>query len=295
MILVTGANGTVGREVVRQLAAAGVPVRAMVRKPSQPDGRQSPQVEEVLGDFNRAETLDAALAGVDHAYLLPPNNPDQSRQERAFIEAARRAGVQHVVKQSALGAEEPDSPVSFLHAHHAAEEFLRASGVPFTILRPGTFMQNMLASAPTIQAQNRFFMPVGDARISHVDARDIAAVAVEALTKPGHAGKTYTITGPAALTYGEVADALSQALGRTITYVPVAPREWRDNLVSAGADPWFADAMVTLLERVIVPRGTEITDTVETVAGRQPITFAQFARDHADAFRGDGSTGTDKG
>ena len=286
MILITGATGTNGHEVVKQLVAIDKPVRVLVRDADKAKRLFAPQVEIAVGDLEQPETLKAALEGVERALLIPANSPNQVQQERNFIEAAQRAKVQHLVKFSALGADLPNPPVSFLRWHAEAEQILRDSGIPFTIVRPTTFMQNMLGSASTIKSEGKFYMAVGDARVAQVDARDIASVIVATLTQSGHEGKIYTLTGSEALTYGEVAEKLSAVLGKPIHYVSLTLPEWNQALVRAVMPQWFADAMVGLQEYVTKPMGSQITNTIAEVTKQQPIAFEQFAKDYAAVFQG---------
>lgn len=287
MILVTGATGTTGSEIVKQLSSTGAQVRALVRTPEKATAIEELNIEIAKGDFDKPETLDAALSDVESALLLPANTLQQLEQELNFIEAAKRLGTPHVVKFSALGAEEANSPARIANWHAQAEDALEASGIPFTILRPNTFMQNMLGSAPSIQSLGQFYIPVGDTRVSQVDVRDIAAVAVAALTDKSHAGKTYTITGPEALTYTEVAEKLSTVLGKKVTYVNVTPQAFKDALVGAGLAEWYVDALVELQEHVVKKQGSIVTNVVTEVAKKQPITFDQFAHDYAHIFKGE--------
>src|SRR5215216_1883836 len=234
MILITGATGTTGREIVAELRRVGAAgVRALVRDPARASFVREAGFETVAGDFERPETLGAALEGVERALLLTPPSPQTFEQQRAFIEAARRAGVRHVVKLSAFGAD-ADAPEGFGRWHGQAEDFLKSSGLAWTMLRPNFFMQNLLGQARQIAATGSIFQPVGDARASFIDARDIAAVAARALTEEGHEEQTYTLTGPEALSYHDVAAKLSEAAGRSVTYVPISSEQFRAGALGAG-------------------------------------------------------------
>jgi uncharacterized protein YbjT (DUF2867 family) len=283
MILITGASGTNGREILKQLAAIRVPVRAMVRDVSKSADLKGLASEVVAGDFAQPETLDAALAGVDKALMLPPISPDMVELQRNFIEAAKRSGTQLVVKFSALGAD-PNSPMRLGRWHGEGEKMLEESGIPYVLLRPNGFMQNFLAFAQLIANQGIFTQPGGDACISHVDVRDIAAVIVKTLTEPGHAGKTYTITGPEALSFNQVADIFSNVLGKPVNYIDLSPEDFKQGFLNWGQPEWLADTFNEMFALYRTGWGAEITDVVETVAHKPAISFSQFVQDHTQAF-----------
>ena len=282
MILVTGATGKVGQEVAKQLKAKGEPFRVLARSPGKARALLGGDVEVAAGDLGDPASLDAALAGADRLFLLPATDPRQREWELNAIDAAKRAGVKHVVKLSAIGASR-DSPVVLARWHREVEEALEASGLAWTILQPTFFAQNFLNFAPSIQAQGVFHSSVAG-RASFVDVRDIAAVAVAALTEPGHEGKTYVITGPEAISYAEAAEKLSAATGRTVTYVQVPEDGVRQALAGAGLPDWYVDDLVALNRIIDAGWAEGVSDAVETVARKAPISFDQFARDHAAAF-----------
>jgi uncharacterized protein YbjT (DUF2867 family) len=221
-VLVTGATGTTGSAVVERLLARGVGVRVMVRRETDVARFAALGADVAVADFDDASACAAALAGVGRVYLVTPSSEHAETQQSRFAELAAEAGVERLVTLSQLGADE-SSPVRFLQWHAAVERHIRELGVGYTFLRPNLFFQGVLAVAGTIASEGRFFAPIGDARVSAVDVRDIAAVAAAALTESGHDKKTYTITGPAAVTHDEIADALSIATGRSITFVDVPP------------------------------------------------------------------------
>ena len=285
MILITGATGTTGRDVVRELASLGATgVRVMVRDPSKADFIREADFEVVGGDFDRPETLDAALWSVERAFLLTAPSPQTTEHQSRFIEAARRAGVRHVVKFSAFGASAA-APGGFTKWHGDAEEELKASGLAYTMLQPNSFMQNLLGQARAIAAEGRIYQAVGDARASFVDTRDVAAVAARVLTEDGHEGQAYDITGPEALSYYDVAERLSAALGRQITYVPITPEDFRRGALAAGLPEWLVEALGLLNETLAAGRAAAVTDVVREVGKTEPRTLEQFARDYASAFK----------
>ena len=287
MILITGATGTTGREVVEELRRLGAKdVRALVRDPARADFIREAGFETVVGDFDRPETLDAALKGVERALLLTPPSMQTFEHQRAFVEAAARAGVRHVVKLSAFGAD-AGAPEGFGKWHGQAEDLLKASGLAWTMLRPNFFMQNLLGQAKQIASDGIIAQAVGDGRASFIDTRDIAAVAARTLTEEGHAGQTYVLTGPEALSYTEVAAKLSEATGREIKYVPVSPAQFRETALAAGLPEWLVSGLERLNELFVSGEAAEVTDAVRRVGRKEPTTFDQFARDHAEAFKGE--------
>ncbi len=286
MILITGATGTTGREVIAELHRVGAEgVRALVRDPARADFIREAGFEAVAGDFDRPETLGAALEGVERALLLTPPSPQTFEHQRAFIEAAGRAGVRHVVKFSAFGADAA-APEGFGRWHGQSEDLLKSTGLAWTMLRPNFFMQNLLGQARQIAATGAVYQPLGDARASFIDTRDIAAVAARTLTEEGHEGQTYVLTGPEALSYHDIAAKLSEATGREIKYVPISPEQFREGALGAGLPEWLVAALERLNEVFASGRAAEVNDNVRRVGKREPTTFDQFARDHAAAFAG---------
>jgi uncharacterized protein YbjT (DUF2867 family) len=285
VILVTGATGLVGGAVVRQLAAQGVPVRALVRSPEKAAALAGPTVESVVGDFARLETLGPALQGVTRALLISHHDVRQVELQGNFVEATRRAGPVHVVKLSGL-ATAPGSPSQSGRWHAETEAQIRDAGLPWTFLHPPYFMQNLLRAAPAIAAHGILTAAMTDGRIAMVDARDVAAVAAATLTGPGHAGQTYVITGPEALSHARVAEILSEAVGRRIAYRDIELDALRAQLVAAGTPPWLVQLRLEFTSLLREGFAAVVTDTVTRTTGRAPRTFAVFAAEHAARFRG---------
>lgn len=279
MILITGASGNVGKEVLKQITQTGVEVRAAFQSISK--AATPPGVEIVSVDYNRAETLQTALEGVDRVFLVGPPTAQLTALERKAMEVIAHSDIRQVVKLSAMGGRE----ALFTRQHAESEDYIQSTGVPYTFLRPNGFMQNMANyNAPTINTQDSFYGSEGDGRVSHIDIRDVAAVAVKALTEDGHVGKAYTLTGPEALTNKEIAQILSNELGREIRFINLPPAQLKEALLSAGVTEWNADALLDLQRLYRDGKATTVTPDVEQILGRKPISFAQFFRDYRSAF-----------
>jgi uncharacterized protein YbjT (DUF2867 family) len=281
-ILVTGGTGNTGSVLVDLLTQRGAPVRVMVRGHGDAAKFDAARVSVVVADFDDAQSITAALAGANQAYLVTPSSEKAAEQQMRFAEIAVDSGVRHLVVLSQFAAE-PNSPVRFLRWHAEVERRVRELGIGYTFLRPNLFFQGLLAFAGTIAADSRFFAPIGDARVSAVDVRDIAAVAAVTLTEPGHDGQIYTITGPAAITHGEIAAALSAALGREITFVDVSPQVFAEGLRDV-LPAWQVDGLLEDYAHYVRGEAAEVYPAVADVTGRQPRNIEQFARDYMAAF-----------
>src|SRR5262245_19488916 len=279
MILITGATGNNGRELVRQLAAAGQRVRALVRNTAKAADLKSTNVELAIGDFDQPATLDAALRGVEKAFLLTPVAEHFVEWQSAFIEAAQRAEVKHLVKFSGMGADS-NVKAELLRLHNETDNLLRKSAVPFTILQPNSFHQNILSSAETIKTQGAFYWPLKNAAQSTVDIRDVNAIAARAFTSPGHEGNTYVITGPEALTFQQAAEKLSAVLGRDIQYVDVPLSAAEDGMRKSGMPEWNVHALGELLSYFASGAAATVTNSVPRLLRRPAISFEQFVQDH---------------
>ena len=283
MILVTGASGNVGGEVLRQLIAARQPVRAMYR--SQEEAEKAPKgVETVIADFADKASLERALEGIEKVYLVCAPIPDLVKLEANAIEASKKKKIKHLVLNSALGAGTFDA--SFPRWHRQSEQTLEKSGIPFSIVRPNSFMQNITNFyAPTIRSEGRFYASMQNARNSFIDVRDIAAVIVRLLTTPGHEGKIYELNGPEAVSYSELAARISKASGRPVQYVDLPLAELGKGMLATGMPQWMVDALLDLQRYYNEGGGGDVDDTVKKTIGREPIHLDQFLRDNVEAFR----------
>jgi uncharacterized protein YbjT (DUF2867 family) len=284
LITVTGSTGTIGRELVRLLAAAGADTRAVYRDADK--GQSLPPVTRVQADLRDPRQLAGALAGSTRLFLLTGNDPDFWRVQTAIVEAAERLGVRHLVKLSALGASD-HSRSAIGREHWAVEQAIQRTRIPWTMLRPHAFMQNWLGDvAASVRTEGVIYAPIGDGRVPFIDTRDIAAVAAEVLLHPeAHVGKKYVLTGGAAVGYADVAAALSEVLGRTVTYRPITMEDARARLAARGTAAALIDATLAIASYQKEGGATAVVSpSVQQLLGRPPLTIREFVRDYADRF-----------
>ncbi len=274
-ILVTTPTGKVGQELVRLLQARGATLRLGAHSVARTRAA-FPGLEVVELDHTRPETHAAAVAGVDAVYLASPGD-FPSAPEKALVDAAGKAGVRRIVKLAALGVEQSDN------ALRQVEEHIRASGIPFTFLHPTWFMQNFSTSMAAAIKSGTLAEPAADKKTAFIDARDIAAVAAEALTRPGHEGKTYALTGGELLSRAEVAARFQAALGKPVTYVAVTDEQFR-TAVKGFLTPSYLELMSALYAMVRAGYTEVQTSTVQELLGRAPVGLDQFIRDHRSTW-----------
>jgi uncharacterized protein YbjT (DUF2867 family) len=283
-LLITGATGMIGSLLADALVDQGVEFTVMLRPGSSGDRiAGKPGVSSTEGDFDDPESLRSALDGVDRAFLLTNSTERTEAQQIAFVEAAQARRVGHVVYLSQLAADQ-QSAVRFLRYHGAVEAALRNSAVGWTFVRPNLILQAYIPFASII-AQGALQVPIGDAAVSVVDARDIAAVAAATLTEDGHVGKTYTVTGPAAVTHAEIATELGDAVGRTVRFESVPPEAFLAMLTGFGMPEWQAEGLVEDYGHYDRGEASDVSPDVARVTGTRPRSVRDFAHDYSDAFQ----------
>ncbi len=236
MILIIGGTGKVGGSVVEQLAATGAQVRVLARDPSKV---KTAKVEAVKGDNADLASVDAALKGAEKLFLLTSSLPGSVELNQKLIDRAKAASVKQVVRLSVGGAD-AKSPITIARWHGEGDDYLKASGLKWTILRPGMFVQNQLNNAATIKKDGAFYGCSKDGKNCLIDARDIAAVAVKALTTGGHEGQTYNLTGQEPLSNAQIAEKIGKHIGKPVKYVDLPPEQFKAALTSAGIPEWMA-------------------------------------------------------
>jgi uncharacterized protein YbjT (DUF2867 family) len=282
MILVTGATGTVGRELVAELARRGAKVRALSRNPAAatfPAG-----VETVAADPGDPGTLGLALAGIERVFVLT-TGPARLDHETNLVAAARRAGAARLVKLSALTAEDATAGDTITGWHRAAERAVTGSGLSWTILRPGAFMSNTLSWAGMIRHQGQVFAPFTGIRTAAIDPADVAACAATVLLEDGHEGQAYPLTGPELLSARDQAATLSQVLGREVAITEISAETARQRMIQAGTSAQIADAVLATLAGAGTGPGALVQPAVRRLTRRPPRTFHDWATRHAAAFR----------
>lgn len=280
-VLVTGATGNTGSGLVPALRSAGVDVRAFVRNESKAQPLKDAGAEIVVGDLDRPETIEPAVEGVDKIYLLTWNGPTQAQQAENVIKAAKQAGKPHLVRHSMWG---PESRI--IKQGRQVEEALKSSGLPWTLLKPTFFMQNTMMAAQTIASDGVIYLAMKDGKLGMIDLRDIVDAAVAVLTGSGHEGKSYILTGPAAISFHDVAATFSKVLGKDVKYVSVPGEAALDSMLGIGMPEWIAKGYVELFEGFSENFANRATDNVAILTGHPARSFEQFARDYAQVFGG---------
>jgi uncharacterized protein YbjT (DUF2867 family) len=284
MILVTGATSAVGKAVIKELLARKVLVRAFLRQPVDAAKLQAQGVEAFLGDMTKQASVAQALQGIESVYLITPVAEYLLETEGLWAQEGKKAGIRHLIKQSEIGAD-PQSLSPLLQYHGRAEDAIRTSGVPYTILRTLYFMQNFAPMyAHSIITRGMIYAPLADARMSYVDARDVGAVAARLLTKEGHQYQEYEVTGPEAITCTQLAEIFSSLLHTPVHYATISDEETEKALLGRYS-PWRARAVVTLLQFYRQGGGNLVTPVVDEVTGRKPCTAAAFISEHLQSFQ----------
>jgi uncharacterized protein YbjT (DUF2867 family) len=283
MILITGASGSVGKAVLLEAISKESGVRAMYR--SKEEAAKAPAgCEPVLADYADKQSLRKALNGVTAAYVVCSPIPQLVELESNMLDACKESSVKHVVLNSALGA--GDYGKSFPSWHRKVEDKLKSTGLSYTILRPNGFLQNIVTyNAPSIRAQGAFYVAMGDAKVSHLDVGDIAVVAVKALKGGAHAGKTYELNGPEAISNAELARRISKVAGRTVNYVDIPEQAQREAMLGLGMPEWQVTALLELQQYYKQGGGAKTDGLLKSLIEREPVTLDQYLAANVREFR----------
>lgn len=275
-ILVTGATGTTGNAVIRQLSAAGILSRALVRNPAKAVGVDLPHINVVTGDLSDPASLSEAMEGVEALYLNVVPGAAALNQIDNAIAAAKSAGVSNIVKLSGLLAS-ADSPSEIIRMHAEADDRVAGSGINYTILRANSFHQNIEGQLETIKATGTFYLPLGDAQQSLIDVQDIAAAAIVAMTTDTHHNQRYDITGPESLSFHDVAKILSKVSGKPVSYVAISRAQFEESLRSYGTPDAAAASVGELFDVFASGIYAGVTHDIEKIIGRPARSFEVYA------------------
>jgi uncharacterized protein YbjT (DUF2867 family) len=284
MILLTGLTGTTGRRVAKRLLKSGHSFSALLGDVDKAADLKSKKVTLVKGDLSKPDSIKKAMDGIEIAFLLPPGTENQYKLEKNFIDAAKKAGVKHIVKYSAIGAD-PKSPSTILKYHGQSEEYLKDSGLRYTLIRPNLFMQNFVNFyGQDIRKKKQLKLPLKNAKCAYVDVRDTARLIKKVLTSNGNKNKTYIVTGPESLSCLELTELFSDAMGKKINYVEIKPKEFKKDMMDAGVKESVAEAYSELYKLVRDGLYDQVTDDIYKLTDRQPHTFEEFLDDNIKFF-----------
>ena len=282
-ILVTGATGNTGSILVPALLEAGAEVRALVRDEAKGAKLKELGAEVVVVDMDDSSTLDEAVKGVDKIYLCTWNGPPQQQHVQNVLDAVKRGGESpHIVRHSAFGTNKS----RIVKQNEAAEEMIKESGLPWTMLQPTFYMQNVMMSAQSVASDGMVYWDWADGKAGMVDVRDIADSALGVLMGEGHEGKSYILTGPESISFHDVASKLGNVLGKEVKYTSVPYEASKENMMKMGISEWIAEGYNELSEGFSENYADRTTDAVQTITGKPARSFDQFANDFKGAFEG---------
>jgi uncharacterized protein YbjT (DUF2867 family) len=282
MILITGASGNVGSELVKQLSAKGVETRVITRDKSKLKGLAA-NVDVVEGEITDAATLDSALVGVDKVFLFPLIMDLSHDSTKLLVDKSKAHGVKHIVMLSSMGAIKGATDLGRLHREK--EEIIEQSGLAWTFVRPGGFMTNVLQWLETMESQGKVFNPAGAGQSAPISNKDIAAAAAVALTAPGHEGKIYTLTGPELLSAGQQVEILSRVLGCKIDCLDVPPSAVAGEMSKKGMPQWLIESLSKMWGALAAGELARKSDDLEKLTGSKGETFEAWAKDNRDLFK----------
>jgi len=281
MILITGATGNVGRELVDKLASQGESLRVVTRDKAKVEHLDT-KIERVIGDMDDEATVERAVAGVDKLFMFPLITEEDHRSNIMLLKKSKEAGVKHVVMLSSMGANQARSQIGALHREK--EVLVEKSGMSWTFLRPGAFMSNSLQWLPTIKSQGQVFNPTGDGKVAPISPRDIAAVAAIALTNEGHEGQIYLLTGPELISAQEQVGILSRAIGKTLKCIDIPINVAADQMSKTGAPGFLVEGLSVMWEAIKRGNAAIQSKDLERVTSSKGENFAQWCLEHRDEF-----------
>ena len=283
MILITGATGKTGSAAVQELSNRNIPFRVLIRNEDKQNQITDIGGEVVIGAIEDDAALNQAMEGVQKALVLLPNSEQQLFLEKKVVDAALEANVQHIVKMSSMEAvPEATSPIPKLHMQ--SENYIKNSGMNWTMIKPNFFMQNLLGSGKTIVEQNKFFLPMGEGKAGMIHTKDVGTVIAKVLSEDGHEGQNYEVTGPEILSFHDVAEIFSKVLGKKVDYINVPIDEYKKTLSQFLTNQWYLDSVIDLFKDIAEGGIEDKTDTFQDLIGKSPCSLEQFIQEYSFVF-----------
>ena len=284
MILITGATGKTGSATAKSLGEKGETFRALIRNEEKKEGLESLGGEVVIGSIENTEVVNQSMQGVKTVLVLLPNSESQLALEKQLVDSAKQAGVERIVKMSSIEAT-PDATSPIPKLHLESEEYIKQSGLAWTMIKPNFYMQNLLASAGTIKEQGKIFLPMGEGKTGMIDTTDVGKVLAKVLSEDGHESMNHEITGPEILSFYEVAEIFSKALGKQVDYVDVPMDAYKKTLGQFLTNQWHLDAVIDLFKGIAEGGIEDKTDTFNELMGETPKSLSQFLADNSFIFK----------
>jgi len=283
MILITGATGKTGSAAVQELSNRNIPFRVLIRNEDKQNQITDIGGEVIIGAIEDDAALNQAMEGVQKALVLLPNSEQQLFLEKKVVDAALEANVQHIVKMSSMEAvPEATSPIPKLHMQ--SENYIKNSGMNWTMIKPNFFMQNLLGSGKTIVEQNKFFLPMGEGKAGMIHTKDVGTVIAKVLSEDGHEGQNYEVTGPEILSFHDVAEIFSKVLGKKVDYINVPIDEYKKTLSQFLTNQWYLDSVIDLFKDIAEGGIEDKTDTFQDLIGKSPCSLEQFIQEYSFVF-----------
>ena len=284
MILITGATGKTGSATAKSLGEKGETFRALIRNEEKKEGLESLGGEVVIGSIENTEVVNQSMQGVKTVLVLLPNSESQLALEKQLVDSAKQAGVERIVKMSSIEAT-PDATSPIPKLHLESEEYIKQSGLAWTMIKPNFYMQNLLASAGTIKEQGKIFLPMGEGKTGMIDTTDVGKVLAKVLSEDGHESMNDVITGPEILSFYEVAEIFSQVLGKQVDYVDVPMDAYKETLGQFLTNQWHLDAVIDLFKGIAEGGIEDKTDTFNELMGETPKSLSQFLAENSFIFK----------
>ena len=284
MILVTGATGKTGSATAKSLSDMGEKFRVLIRNEAKKQELESLGAEVIIGSIENVEAVEQSMDGIDTVLILLPNSEGQLKLEKQLVDSAKQSGAKKIVKMSSIEAT-PDATSPNTKFHRESVEYIKQSGLSWTMVKPNFYMQNLLASAGTIKDQGKIFLPMGEGKTGMIDTTDVGKVLAKVLSEDGHESMNHEITGPEILSFYEVAEIFSQVLGTEVDYVDVPLAAYKETLGQFLTNQWHLDAVIDLFKGIAEGGIEEKTDTFNALMGDAPKSLAQFVTENSFIFK----------